>query len=57
MYNTFRKLLQAVSAIGVDDLKRVGGVYISKMLDPSLVTTAACCNPSKVKEVKEGLEK
>ena len=46
-----------MSVVSVDDLKRVGGVYFSKMLDPSLVTTAACCNPSKVKEVKEGLEK
>ena len=46
-----------MSVVSIDDLKRVGGVYFSKMLDPALVTTAACCNPSKVKEVKEGLEK
>ena len=52
-----RKLLTAVSAVNIDDLKRVGELYFAKILDPSLVTTAACCNPSKVKEVKEGLEK
>lgn len=54
---TCRKLLTAVSNVTIEDLKRVGGLYFSKMLEPSLVTTAVCCNPSKVQEVKEGLEK
>ena len=46
-----------MSRVTIEDLKRVGGLYFSKMLEPSLVTTAVCCNPSKVQEVKEGLEK
>ena len=44
-------------AVSIKDLERVGELYFSKMLDPSFVTTAACCNPSKVKEIKQGLEK
>ena len=57
LFSYCRKLLTAVSAVSIEDLKRVGELYFSKILDPSLVTTAVCCNPSKVKEVKEGLEK
>ena len=52
-----RKLLTAVSSVTIEDLKKVGELYFSKMLELSLVTMAVCCNPSKVQEVKEGLEK
>lgn len=53
----YRKLLAAVSHVTIDDLKRVGGLYFKKLFSPSETTTAICCNPNKVQEVKDGLEK
>ncbi len=53
----YRSLLSDVSKVTVNDLKRVGGAYFSRLFDPSQATTAVCCNPSKVTEVKEGLER
>ena len=54
--HTHRWLLQAVSKVTIDDLQRVGKEYFSRLFDPALTTTAVCCNPSKVTEVKSGLE-
>ena len=54
--HTHRWLLQAVSKVTIDDLQQVGKEYFSRLFDPALTTTAVCCNPSKVTEVKNGLE-
>jgi len=42
--------------VTVEDLQRVGKEYFSQMFDPTLTSTAVCCNPSKVTEVRGGLE-
>ncbi len=52
-----RILLSNVAKVTIEDLKRVGEVYFTRLFDPAHTTTAVCCNPSKVTEVKEGLEK
>lgn len=57
MYTSHRKLLSAVSQVTIEDLTRVGTLYFSKLLDPQLTNTAVSCNPSKVQEVKTGLER
>ncbi len=54
---SLRKLLSLVAKVTVDDLKRVGGAYFTRLFDHAHTTTAVCCNPSKVAEVKQGLEK
>ena len=55
-YDMHRWLLKAVSRVTVEDLQRVGKEYFSQMFDPILASTAVCCNPSKVAEVRSGLE-
>lgn len=52
-----KKLLADLSHVTIEDLQRVGKEYFSKLLDPSLVTTAVCCNPNKTVEIKSGLDK
>ena len=51
-----RDLLDAVSNVTLEDLRKVGGVYFSRLFDPSEVITAVCCNPGKVAEVSAGLK-
>ena len=52
-----RDLLDKVSKVTIPDLQRVGKQYFSLLLEPPTTSTAICCNPSKVPEVKAGLEK
>ena len=51
-----RDFLASVAKVTADDLKRVGGLYFSKLFSPSESVTAVCCSPGKVAEVKQGLE-
>ena len=55
-HNTHRQLLEKVSKVTTSDLQRVGKQYFRLLLEPTSTTTAVCCNPSKVAEVKAGLE-
>ncbi|CAI8039021.1 Uncharacterized protein C05D11.1 [Geodia barretti] len=52
-----KDLLDKVSKVTIPDLQRVGKQYFSLLLEPTTTSTAICCNPSKVPEVKAGLEK
>ena len=52
-----RTLLQAVAAVTVEDVKRVGTLYFSQLFSSSVATCAVCCNPSKVEEVRNELER
>lgn len=52
-----RNFLAEVARVTVGDLERVGGLYFSKLFDPSQAVTAVCCSPGKVEEVKSGLER
>ena len=55
--HTHRDLLEAVSKVTIADLQSVGKRYFKLLLEPATTSTAVCCNPSKVTEVKQGLEK
>jgi Zn-dependent M16 (insulinase) family peptidase len=52
-----KELLGKVSKVTIPDLQRVGKTFFQLLLEPTTTSTAVCCNPSKVKEVKGGLEK
>ena len=47
--------MRAVSTVTIEDLKRVGSQYFSRLFSPTVATCAVCCNPSKVDEVKSEL--
>ena len=52
-----RDLLQRVSKVTITDLQSVGNQYFKLLLEPTTTSTAVCCNPTKVTEVKCGLER
>lgn len=56
MFLLNRNLLASVSHVTLDDLRKVGELYFSKLFDPSQAITAVCCSPGKMDEVKAGLE-
>jgi len=51
-----RDLLKKISAVTVDELKRVGEQYFSKLFDNNNTTMAICCHPTKVEEIVESFK-
>jgi len=51
-----KKLLRQVSEITVDDIKRVGPLYVPALFDAKKSWLAVCCHPSKVDEIVAGLK-
>ncbi|XP_063960885.1 uncharacterized protein C05D11.1-like [Lytechinus pictus] len=51
-----RELLQKISKVTIEDLKRVGQKYFSLLFDPAKANCALCCQSSKVDEIKESFK-
>ena len=49
----YRKFIERVSAVQLEDIQRVGKQYIGPLFDPQQTHLAVCCHPSKVSEVVE----
>lgn len=52
--NYNREFLASVDRVTVEDLVRVGNLYMAKLFEPSLSRTSLVCNPSKMEEIKKG---
>ncbi|RWS26897.1 hypothetical protein B4U80_11389 [Leptotrombidium deliense] len=52
-----RKLMKAVWAVTIDDLKKVAPNYLKPLFDPKVSKCVICCNPSKVAQFVEGMKK
>lgn len=49
-------MLTRIANVTIDDIKRIGPMYITPLFESDKVKTAVCCNPSKVEEVVKGFE-
>ena len=47
----FREMLEKIAMVTIDDLKKIGPMFIAPLFDSSRVRTAVCCNSSKVQEI------
>ena len=56
LFMKFRKLLRQVSEITIDDIKRVGPLYVPALFDTKKSWLAVCCHPSKVDEIVAGFK-
>ena len=52
-----RKVLEKLSKVTLEDLKRVGKEYFSRLFSMEQSNCAICCHPSKVTEIKDAFEK
>lgn len=46
-----KKLIQAIPKVTLEDMKRVGQLYITPLFDPAKSKVAICCHPTKVEEI------
>jgi hypothetical protein len=44
-------MLEKIAMVTIDDLKKIGPMFIAPLFDSSKVRTAVCCNSSKVQEI------
>jgi hypothetical protein len=47
----FREMVQQISQVTVEDIKRVGAEYVQKLFVPGSAHTSIVCHPSKVEEL------
>ncbi|XP_025831305.1 uncharacterized protein C05D11.1 [Agrilus planipennis] len=55
-YSYYRKLIDLITQVTVEDLNRIGTKYVAALLDPTKVKTAVVCDARKVKEISEGFK-
>ena len=51
-----RELLEKVSKVTKEDLKKAGNKYIAPIFEESKIRRAVCCNPSKITEVVDAFK-
>ncbi|CAH0557668.1 unnamed protein product [Brassicogethes aeneus] len=56
-YKYNRTLLDLINKVTIEDLNKVGDLYVSKLFEPEKVRTAVVTVPAKVKEIVEGFKK
>lgn len=56
-YTYNRKLLEALNEVTIEDLNRVGQLYIAPLFDPAKVRTVLVTDPTKVNDMAEGFKK
>ncbi|ESO83908.1 hypothetical protein LOTGIDRAFT_222342 [Lottia gigantea] len=48
-----KKLLEKVSKVTIEDLKRVGPIYFPQLFDVNKIRCVVCVNPSKIEEINK----
>ncbi|KAF7269964.1 hypothetical protein GWI33_017052 [Rhynchophorus ferrugineus] len=56
-YTYNRKFLESLNYITIEDLNRVGDLYIAPLFEPSKVKTALITDPAKISDMAEGFKK